>query len=168
MWWLVVLCVLILATAAWGGKSAAIWVPAGRGDAERAMVFAGVSAGDVVYDLGCGDGRMVEAAAARGARAIGYEISLLPFVLAQLRRLRSPYKERMSIRYHSFWSADLSDATHIYAYLMPKIYPKLLTRLRDTCRPGTILLTYVWGIDGKEALAVDSVEGCPKIWKYRV
>lgn len=84
---------VLLVTAAYGGYRAAIWVPMASGDAELAAKFADITAGDIVYDLGCGDGRFVEAAAAQGARAIGYEVSIVPYILAKIRQFRSPYKK---------------------------------------------------------------------------
>lgn len=163
-----IVLVLILSTAAYGGKSAAIWVPMARGDAERAAHLAGVQSGDIVYDLGCGDGRVVVAAAALGASATGFEVSLVPYLLAKLRRLRSPHRAQVTIRYANFWKQDISDARIVFIYLMPGMYDKIMKKILTECAPGTTVITYVWPIGAMQEDAVSKVEDKPKIWKYRI
>jgi SAM-dependent methyltransferase len=168
MWYILfILCVLIiLGTAAYGGKSAAIWVPMARGDAERAVALAGVQPGDRVYDLGCGDGRVVMAAAALGAKATGFEVSLVPYMLAHIRRLRFSHRHTANIRYANLWKQDISDADVICIYLMPDMYEKIMKKILSECAPGTTVITYVWPITTMEDVGVSVVEGKPKIWKY--
>lgn len=166
------ICVLllILATAAYGGRSAAIWVPMARKDAERAMLLAGITRGDKVYDLGCGDGRVLVAAAQHGAHAIGYEVSLIPYLIACVRawRLRKDPLGTMRVSYGNFWTKDLSDADVVYLYLMPDSYDRIVQKLRAECDPGTRIITYVWSLPDWQPITVSEREGYPKIWKYVV
>src|SRR3954463_15973511 len=73
--------------------------------------FAGVAEGDVLYDLGCGDGRIVLAAARRGARAIGVDIDPLRIRECRQSLRNSGLRERASFALKSFFDVDLSDAT---------------------------------------------------------
>jgi SAM-dependent methyltransferase len=169
MWIVIGLVVLvILLSAAYGGLRAAIWVPMYERDVERVVAHSDIHAGCVFYDLGCGDGRVIEAAAARGARAIGYEVSVLPFILAYIRKLSSPYRKNITLRFGDFWFAQLSDADVVHVFLMEKVYPKLKQKIERECNSGTRVLVYVWPIVGWKADMVSDVEGSPKVYRYTV
>ena len=165
---LFIVLLLILITAAYGGYRAAIWVPLSHADVTRSFDLADIKPGDVVYDLGCGDGRLIEAAAARGATAIGYEVSLVPYVLALYKKMRSPHRKNMKIRFADFWFKDLSDADVVFIFLLKDVYPKLIKKLRTECKPGIKLVTHVWGTDELEEIAVSHVEKSSDVFVYRV
>lgn len=74
-----------------------------------------VSKGDIVYDLGCGDGRFLIAAAKQGATAIGYELSVPTLILAKWRTRKYP---SISVRYGDFWKQDISNADVVVCYLL--------------------------------------------------
>ncbi|MDO8622525.1 MAG: hypothetical protein Q7R80_04815, partial [bacterium] len=80
-----ILVLPILATFAYAGVSGAPWVPTWRRDVDRFLALAQLRPGERFYDLGCGDGRLVRAAANTGTIATGFECSLLPYLLAKLR-----------------------------------------------------------------------------------
>jgi hypothetical protein len=163
---LIIIVIVILGTAAYGGNSAAIWVPMAKGDAERAVALAGVQSGDKIYDLGCGDGRVVLAAATFEAIATGFEVSLVPYLLAKLRRLRSPHRAQATIRYANFWKQDISDARIIFIYLMPGMYEKIMKKIQSECVPGTKVVTYVWPIGGIEPREISKKDKAPNIFLY--
>lgn len=84
--------------------------------AVRAMLeFADVKKGDRVYDLGCGDGRVLLEAERKGATAIGYELSFPTLLLAKFRTFG---KKNIHVRYNDFWKKDLSEADVIFCYLL--------------------------------------------------
>lgn len=151
----------ILATFAYASVSSAPWVPTWRRDVERFLKLAQLKPSERFYDLGCGDGRLVRAAANAGAIAIGFECSILPYVLAKLRVGRSG-----SVRYANFWSADLSDADVVYCFLMPKVYPKLKEKLERECKPGTRIILYVWPMEGWAVDVADVAPGQPKLYRH--
>mgnify|MGYP001582040933 FL=1 len=82
--------------------------------------------GDVVYDLGCGDGRMLTHLAERfpDARFIGIERNFLLYAQAQLRK-RLSQSQNLTFRRENFYESDFSDATRVYGYLLSKINDKL-------------------------------------------
>ena len=114
------------------------YVPTDEPVVAAMMDIAGVGPGDVFYDLGCGDGRLVLAAAARGARAIGVDIDL--------QRMHECYenRKRTGIRADfvraSFFDVDLHDATVVALYLLPSINVKLRPKLLWEMRPGTRII----------------------------
>lgn len=151
----------VLATFAYAGVRGAPWVPTWGKDVERFLRLAQIKSGERFYDLGCGDGRLVRAAADAGAIATGFECSLLPYVLAILRVGR-----RGSVRYADLWHVSLADADVVYCFLMPQVYPRLKEKLERECRPGTRVILYVWPMAG---WAVDGVEQgvrSPKLYRH--
>ncbi len=164
--WIVVFVIIV--SFAYGGISAAPWVPTWGADVDRFMQLADIASGQKVYDLGCGDGRLVIAAARRGAHAVGYEVSLIPYALAQVRRFVSGQSNRAHIVLKDFWRADLSDADVVYVFLMEKIYDKLQAKLEQELKPGAKVVVYVWPLPGWEPCVVDETDGQPKLFVYEI
>ncbi len=148
--------------AAW---RAAPWVPTWSGDIARSLRLAQIGPGLRVYDLGCGDGRLVCAAAAAGADGVGYEISWLPYVWARLRALS--FRGKVRIHYRDFWHVNLGQADVVYCFLLPKIFPRLKTKLEAELRPGAKVITYVWAIPGWQPVRVETAVGQPKLYLYQ-
>ncbi len=155
---------LALGTFVYASLRAAPWVPMWSSDVQRFLRLANVQAGQRVVDLGCGDGRVVAAAAGVGAQATGYEVSLVPFVLAQW---RTRFGRRGRVRYHDLWTADLREADVVFVFLMQKIYPKLQAKLERELNIGAKVVTYVWGLPGWTPVRVDTAPGRPKLFLYR-
>lgn len=163
----IIIILLFPITFAYSSWKAAPWVPTWGADIKRFLALAEFKPTDVFYDLGCGDGRMICAATATGATAVGFDISILPYLLAHLRRLRlGRIRNRCSIRWNDFWNTDLSKATVIYFFLIPRIYPKLKQQLEQQAKPGTRVITYVWPIPGWTPAQVSTAPNQPKMYLY--
>ena len=106
--------------------------------------LAGVGAGDVLYDLGCGDGRIVIAAAVRGARATGIDIDPLPinFARTNARRAGADVQSRVRFVRGDFFQADLRDATVVTLYLSPEVNQRLLPKLLGELAPGARIVSH--------------------------
>lgn len=145
------------------------WVPMHNYDVERLLKFADIKPGQIVYEPGCGDARFICAAARRGAKVTGFEISLLPFFLAQIRRLFQNKKTRklIKIKFTDFWFSNLGEADLIYFWLMPEAMPKLKEKLEREMKPGAKVIFYVWPMPGWEAAEVDDMPGRPKFYLYQ-
>lgn len=159
----VIATLLILATFIYAGFRGAPWVPTKNGDVERFLRLAELKTDAVVYDLGCGDGRIVRAATTAGARATGFELSLLPYCMAKLRLVGTSGV----VRFNDFWRANLRDADVIYFFLMPAIVEKMKVKLERELKPGAKVIAYVWPIDGWEPVLVDTKTGSPKMYVYK-
>ena len=98
-----------------------------------------ISAKDTVIDLGSGDGRLLIAAAKKGAKAIGYEMN--PALVHQSRQKVKDLKLSKSIKIEAknFWHADLSQATVICVYQFPKYITKLEKILKKSKKPVTVI-----------------------------
>ena len=115
------------------------------------LKLAGVTKGDVVYDLGSGDGRIPIAAAGMGARAVGVEIS--PELVAQA--VANAEKEgvagRVRFLQRDLFETDISEATVVTLYLLPALNAKLLPKLNRELKPGTRVVSQSFDMGGTEA-----------------
>lgn len=133
LWWALLLVAAVGLPgirARWGG---APYVWSSRKTSEIMLRFAGIEPGDVVYDLGCGDGRLVRAAAKRGAFAYGIEASLLTFLLAWLWSL--PVRNAR-IRFGDLWSQDYGDADVVFCFLLVESMERFEREIWPTLQPG--------------------------------
>lgn len=163
---LLIIVFVILLTAGYASWSAAPWLPMRKKDVERCIKLADIKPGDKFYDLGCGDGRLVCAAAQAGADAIGLEISLFPYWLAKIRVIFSKNKN-CRIIFKSFWQADLSDADIVYIFLMLKIHRKLIPKFEKELKKGAKIISYIWPIPGWQPTKVDEINGKGKLYLYQ-
>ncbi len=93
--------------------------------------------GSVLYDLGCGDGRVLFSALGvyKDITCIGVEKAPFPFLIAKLHQFFSPNKN-ISIIYGDMFKAEVSSATHIFLYLLPGFMDTLLPKLEKELKPG--------------------------------
>ena len=134
--------------------------------------LANVSASDIVYDLGSGDGRILIAAARdRGARGVGLEID--PVLVAQSteRARRLGLADRLSFRQQDLFEADLTPATVVTLYLSPDLNRRLRPKLLSELRPGARIVSHNFDMgDGAPArtLQVSSNEGSHTLYLWVV
>ena len=136
---------LLFATFAYAGLRGAPWVPTRYRDVERFLKLADIKVGDVVYDIGCGNGRMIIASAKKGAIGVGLEVSLFPYLLARINQLLNR-KLNVKILFRDLWFVDLKNADVVYFFLMQDILPKLKIKLQKELKKGARVVAYVWPI----------------------
>ncbi|MGA1191527.1 MAG: class I SAM-dependent methyltransferase [Bdellovibrionota bacterium] len=129
-------------------------VPSRRSTVRSMMSLARIKAGEVLYDLGSGDGRVLFAAQALGARTIGYEIN--PF-LYWYTRLRIALKQtaHVTVKRENFWDAPLRDANVVTVYLVPHLMERLKKKLQEETQPGTRVISAVYPFPDWEPLEQD-------------
>jgi SAM-dependent methyltransferase len=104
--------------------------------------LARVGPGDVVYDLGCGDGRIVIEAAKRGARGVGVDIDPQRIREARANARAAQVEDRVEFREGDLFEADLQDATAVMLFLWPQVNLKLRPKLLAELRPGARVVSY--------------------------
>jgi cyclopropane fatty-acyl-phospholipid synthase-like methyltransferase len=109
------------------------------------LTMAEVGPGDVVYDLGCGDGRIIVTAARRyGSRAVGIEIDPLRYLWCQLLITVLGLRDRVQIVYGDFFDQDLRDADVVTCYLLQDTNDKLERKFEQELRPGTRVVSHTF------------------------
>ena len=154
--------VLAQAPAPASGRSSAPQFPPSPPEVVAAMLkLAGVTKGDVVYDLGSGDGRIPIAAAALGARAVGVEISPELVKQAVANAEKEGVAARVRFVQRDLFDADISEATVVTLYLLPALNAKLLPKLNRELRPGTRVVSQSFDLGGPKPKATIDVSGRP-------
>ena len=134
--------------------------------------LAEVTAGDVVYDLGSGDGRIVIAAARdRGARGVGLEIDPVLVAQATERARRLGLADRLTFRQQDLFEADLTPATVVTLYLSPDLNRRLRPKLLRELRPGSRIVSHSFDMGDwapARTLQVSSNEGSHTLYLWVV
>lgn len=118
-----------------------LFVPTPMKIVRRMIEKARLKRGEKIYDLGCGDGRIVFLAARQGAIAVGYERSLLTYLVAKIGSL---FVTNSSIRFADFWKQDFRDADVIFCYLLTKSMDKFYRTIWPTLKPGTRVISHAF------------------------
>jgi cyclopropane fatty-acyl-phospholipid synthase-like methyltransferase len=109
---------------------------------DEMLELAHVTAGDVVYDLGSGDGRIPITAAERyGARGVGIEIDPALVRESNSRLAKTGVADRVRFINQDLFDADLGEATVVAVFLLPHVLDRLLPKLRRELRPGARIVS---------------------------
>ena len=119
-----------------------IYVPTPQEVVEAMLTLAGVTAKDVVYDLGSGDGRIpITAAQKFGATAVGYDINPVRIKEAQENLAKANVGNKVKFVNADLFETDLSPASVITLYLLPSLNLKLMPKLKQM-KPGTRIVSH--------------------------
>ena len=135
------------------------FVPTPQEVVERMLELAQVKKGDVVYDLGSGDGRIVITAAKKyGVKAVGFEID--PELLQKSREtIRKEGLERLAeIREQDILTVDLSPASVVTMYLLPEVNLKLRPAVLRQLKPGSRVVSHDFDMGDWKPLKVEHVK----------
>jgi len=130
------------------GDDSAITVPTPHDVVSRMLEVAEVTKDDLVYDLGCGDGRIVVAAASQyGCRAVGYDIN--PRMIREARQNveRKGVTQLVRIEQQDIFKLDLREASVITLYLLPEMNDRLVPQLKNL-KVGSRVVCHEFPIDG--------------------
>jgi len=137
-----------------------VWVPTSPALVEKMLDLAKVTADDFVIDLGSGDGRMVIAAARRGAGALGVEFNPDMVKLARQLATEAGVGDRATFVDGDMFEADISKATVLALFLLPDNLKRLEPKLR-ALRPGTRIVVNSFAIPGWKPDATEVItENC--------
>ena len=109
------------------------------------LTLAGVKKNDIVYDLGCGDGRIVIAAARNfGAHGIGIDINPERIREARRRARKARVSDRVQFITQDVFEANIAPATVVFLYLLPDLNLELRPKLLRELRPGTRVISHAF------------------------
>jgi len=136
--------VLMTLGTLFGASFGAPFVPSGKKTIQKMIELAGKLKGKVIFDLGCGDGRILLAAAKNGAqKVIGIEVSPPIFFIAKLNKFFAGNPKNVEIRFGNFFrDPDISKADIIFAFLFPNLMEKIFNEIWPKLKPGTKIISH--------------------------
>jgi len=136
-----------------------MFVPTPEPVVDVMMQLANVHEGDVVYDLGCGDGRVVIAAAKRGAKkAVGIDIDPERIREAHVNARAAGVADKVTFVQGDLFEADFSDATVVTLYLLPDLNLRLRPKILALA-PGTRVVSHAFDMGDWKPDKTARVEG---------
>lgn len=142
------------ATNAAPRKPDVVFVPTPQPVVEKMLELAEVKKGDVVYDLGCGDGRIVVTAAKKyGVKAVGFDIDPQRVKEARENVRTNQVGHLVTIEEADIFTLDLREATVVTLYLLPELNVRLMPQLAKL-RPGSRIVSHDFGMKGAKPLLV--------------
>ena len=135
-----------------------IWVPTPEELVAAMLDMATVTPSDYVIDLGSGDGRIVIAAAKRGARALGIEYNPDMVELSRSNALKEGVSGKASFMQADIFETDFSRATVLTMYLLSSLNMKLRPKILDM-KPGTRVVSHAFDMEDWKADQTASVDG---------
>ena len=145
---LLVLVLLFFSTSLAAQERFSLFVPTEPDDVVRMLQLANVVEGDVIYDLGSGDGRIVLEAARRNPKVFGRGVEIDAKLVAESTAAAraSGIDKRVTFLHQNAFDADLKEATVIVMWLWPELMRMLRPKILAEARPGTRVVTRLWDL----------------------
>lgn len=147
---LAVLVIVLLVLLTWVWPPDSPWAPWWRTPARSARIacrLAKITKKDVVYELGSGDGSFVRVAAKEfGAKSVGIEVDRSRHLAAKL-LVWVQNIQNITLVKDNFYNVNLSKASVVFVYLVPRAINRLMPKLKKELKPGTRIISFVYPID---------------------
>jgi SAM-dependent methyltransferase len=136
------------------------YVPTENTVVDAMLKLAGVTKADVVYDLGCGDGRIVvRAAKNHGARGVGIDIDPARIQQARENAKRNNVEDLVRFEENDLFDADIHEATVVMLYLLPDVNLRLRPKLLRDLKPGTRIVSHSFNMGDWKPEKEEQVDG---------
>jgi 16S rRNA A1518/A1519 N6-dimethyltransferase RsmA/KsgA/DIM1 with predicted DNA glycosylase/AP lyase activity len=150
IWLSIVVIVLVIS---FGGVLlfGAPYLPTLSKQVDIALTLSGLEPGDTLIELGCGDGRVVLAAAKRGIKVIGYELNPFLALCSCLRTWR--HRKDVKIIWGNFWTAEWPEAQAVFTFLLARYMSRLDKKMLKLKNKPTRLVSFAFEVPEKKAVA---------------
>ena len=135
------------------------FVPTPQEVVDKMVELGGVKKGDVVYDLGSGDGRIVVTAAKKGAKAVGFEIDGDLVKQSRDNIRKAGVQDQAEIRQQDILTVDLSAATVVTMYLLPDVNLQLRPNILSQLKPGSRVVSHAFDMGDWKPDRIERIEG---------
>ena len=141
------------------------YVPTPQTVVDAMLSLAAVNKDDVVYDLGCGDGRIVITAAKKyGARGVGIDIDPERIKEANGNAKQAGVSDRVKFIEQDLFQSDFKEASVVTLYLLPAINLKLRPKLLSELKPGTRVVSHSFDMGDWKPDKTETVDGYRKVF----
>jgi ribosomal protein L11 methylase PrmA len=146
---LAIIFLLLMLSAVWPPDSP--WAPWWRTSQKTARAIcklARVKKGDLIYDLGSGDGTALMIAAKEfGALGVGIEIDPFRYWVSKILLKKNLVADKVKVLRKNFFTQNLKDADVVFVYLIPKTIEKLLPKFKKELKKGTRIVSFVYEVN---------------------
>ena len=147
---------LVVVSLYWTRIVGAPWVPSSMKMVYRMLDLAELQPDDIVYDLGCGDGRLVLAAATRyNVKAVGIEIDPLRYLWCQFLTMLLHQRKNIRIIFGNIYNQDYTQADVVMCYLLPEALKNLEGKFRQELPAGARVLSNKYHFPTLECIQQD-------------
>jgi len=134
----ITLLLVLIISLSWSNYKGSPWVPTTFKMVHKMLDLADIQPNELVYELGCGDGRIAVIAARKyQARVVGVELNPFLWLWCQLVITIFGLRSRVKVVLGNFYKQDLRNADVVVCYLLPKTNKELEGKLLRELRPGT-------------------------------
>lgn len=162
-----IIILLLLLSAVWPPDSP--WSPWWKTNQEAGKVvikLAAITSKDTIYELGSGDCEFLLLAAKQThAKCVGIEIDPLRHVIAKTRVKLSGLDSKITLKRKNFYDEDVSPATVVYVYLLPRVVKKLTPKFKKELKKGTRIISYRYTIPDLKLIKEDKKH---KLYLYSI
>lgn len=145
------------------------YVPTPQTVVDAMLSLAAVNKDDVLYDLGCGDGRIVISAAKKhGARGVGVDIDPDRIQEANVNAKTAGVSDRVKFIEQDLFQTDFKEASVVTLYLLPDINLKLRPKLLSELKPGTRIVSHAFDMGDWKPDKTETVDGNRTIYFWIV
>ena len=160
MWWELALA-LVLLCFGFVLLFGAPYLPTLSKELNNAFELLDLRPGQTVLEPGCGDGRVLLAAARRGYSAIGYELNPILFAVSWFRARR--YRKQVRVYWGNFWTRQWPQTDAIFVFLLQKYMAKLDTKIIQSAGKPVKLVSVAFTIPGKRPT---KIKGAAALYLY--
>jgi hypothetical protein len=130
------------------------YLPTLKSQKEEALNLLDLRPGQVLVELGSGDGRMLRAAAERGIVSIGYELN--PVLVVYSKIVNFKYRSLITIKLKNFWTDELPECNGIYVFLLDKFMDKLDKKITQEKHSSIKLVSFAFELPNKKHIKESS------------
>jgi SAM-dependent methyltransferase len=124
------------------------YLPTLKPQVETALKISQLKRGQTMLELGCGDGKVLLAAARQGIQVVGYELNPLLYLLCRIRTWR--YRKYVRVIWGSFWQQPWPAADVIFVFLLPKYMNKLDKKIMQYKHKPVKLVSFAFVVKDRE------------------
>lgn len=164
---ILIVILLLLLSAVWPPDSPwSPWWKTYKKTGKAVIKLARITSADKVYELGSGDGEfLLLVARETKAKCIGIEIDPLRHFIAAVRVKLGHLNSHITLKKKSFYDENLSSATVVYVYLIPRVLKKLTPKFKKELKKGTRIISYRYAIPDLKLIKEDNIE---KLYLYKI
>jgi|SRR3989344_7903009 len=142
-------------------------VPSKPPTVERMLKLLNLKKGQILYDLGSGDGKILITAAKQGAQGIGIEINPYAVLLSWVLAILAGVVKSVHFEWGNYWQHSLSAADAVVVYAMPQFMPRLAVKLQKELKKGTRIVSNTFTIPQLKLVKQERV-GFDKVYLYEI